>query len=224
MKRKLLTAVAVAGCLCIGVQADLSVTINSNEMVNGFMNVFELDGTTPAFSSGWGVGDLAANFDSLTEVTMSPNTIGDPDPYWYIGGGGPGAPGNKVMEANLYAQVDDTLAGQTVTFEGNVTALSLTAAHPTFAFIKDFAPDYSSFNESSVELDSTGAFSIDLATDPGAGRHVQWGLQMKGVNVWSTDAAPFGSVTVAAIPEPATLGLLGIFGGGLLFFRRRFKR
>ena len=27
---------------------------------------------------------------------------------------------------------------------------------------------------------------------------------------------------VTAIPEPATLGLLGAFGGGILFIRRRF--
>ena len=31
------------------------------------------------------------------------------------------------------------------------------------------------------------------------------------------------NVTITNIPEPATLGLLGLFGAGLLMFRRRFK-
>ena len=225
MKNKLIITGALAAVLCMGAQADLSVTIDSGQMTNGYMNVFNLpaDGGGFQFGGPWGIADLTATFGSASQVTMSPNTIGDPDPYWYIGGGAPGNPGNKIMEANLYAQVDDVLAGQNVTFQGVVSAVSLTSAHQAIAFIKDFAPDFSSFNESTVALDSTGAFNINLATDPGAGRHVQWGLQMTGENVWTTDVGPFGSVTVDAIPEPATLGLIGIFGGGLLMFRRHFK-
>lgn len=48
----------------------------------------------------------------------------------------------------------------------------------------------------------------------------------------SPDAATTGSdartwydgVGYEVIPEPATIGLLGVFGGGLFLFRRRFKR
>lgn len=43
----------------------------------------------------------------------------------------------------------------------------------------------------------------------------------------SDDSAPRNKVAgiqIVAIPEPSTLGLIGAFGGGLLFFRRRFKR
>ena len=68
---------------------------------------------------------------------------------------------------------------------------------------------------------SVGAFSIDQAIINDPARHVQWGFQVKGPNVWATDVAPYGSVNV--IPEPATMGLLAIFGGGLVFLRRRFK-
>ncbi len=227
MKSKLLATAVLTGCLCIGVQADISVTIDGGAMANGYMNVSNLpaDGGDFQFGSSWGAADLTATFNGAgDEVTMIPNSIGDPDPYWYIGGGAPGNPGNKIMEANLYAEETDTYAGQLVTFAGNVTALSLTSAHTAVAYIKDFAPDFSSFTESTVALDSTGSFSIDLATDAGAGRHVQYGIQMTGENVWATDLAPFGSVTVTAIPEPATMGLLGVFGGALLFIRRRFKR
>jgi hypothetical protein len=37
-----------------------------------------------------------------------------------------------------------------------------------------------------------------LNTDPEAGRHVQYGFQISGPNVWITDAGPFGMVRVAS--------------------------
>ena len=64
-----------------------------------------------------------------------------------------------------------------------------------------------------------GPFSISLETDPGLGRHVQWGFQSVGVNVWITDIDPFGSVVIETIPEPGSLTLMGL--GGLLLLRRR---
>lgn len=225
MKRKILMMAVLAGFVSMGALADVTVTVDEGAMTFGFMNVFNLpapdgDGAFQ-FGSGWGVGDLSATFDSATQVTMIPNSIGDPDPYWYIGGGGPGAAGNKIMDANLYAEVTDGFAGQTVTFAGNVLANTLTEDHTAIAFIKDFAPDYSSFNVATAPL-TGGAFSFDLATDAGAGRHVQYGIAMTGVNVWVTDLAPYGSVVVEAIPEPATLGLLTIAGCGL-WIRRRMR-
>jgi hypothetical protein len=182
---------------------------------NGFMNVFDLGGGYQ-FSSGWGINDLNASFnDGANKLKLSPNTIGDPNPYWYIGGGAPGNPGNKIMEANLYRQVSDgSLSGQTVTFQGTVLSNSFTSAHTAIIFIRDFAPDFSSFTESTIAL-TAGAFSFSHNTAAGAGRHVQWGFQVKGVNVWTTDTAPFGFAEIATIPGPATLalGALGLFAG-----------
>lgn len=189
---------------------------------NGFMNVFDLpeNGGGFIFGSGWGVADLVATFnDGVPSVAMSPNVIGDPDPFWYQGGGGPGAPGNKIMEANLYQQVSDgTLSGTTVTFSGFVISNTLTDAHVARIFIRDFAPDFSSFNEMSI-LATGGAFSISLDTLADAGRHVQWGFQLTGVNVWFTDVEPFGSIVYSSIPTPASLAMLGL--GGMVASRRR---
>lgn len=200
----------------------------------GFMNVTELD-SSPAFANGWGVADLVATFDDgAGELTLTPNTIGDPNEYWYqnttgmaadpVNPGGPGQAGNKIMDANLFIQVDDdSLAGTTVTFEGEILSNSLTDDHETIIFIRDFAPDFSSFTESTA-LATPGAFSIDLATDPGLGRHVQYGFATKGVNVWVTDVAPFGSVVIAAgnaIPEPTSAVLIGLGAFGTLAARRR---
>jgi hypothetical protein len=185
------------------------------------MNVFELN-NAPAFSSGWGVADLNASFNDATpSITMSPNTIGDPNPFWYTPSGGPGSTGNKIMEANLFIQQTNNPAfsGQTVTFNGFVLSNTLTSAHVARVFVRDFAPDFSSFNESIVVLPSSGAFSISLATDAAPGRHVQYGFQMKGVNVWATDVAPFGNIVLSSIPSPGALALVGL--GGLVATRRR---
>lgn len=44
------------------------------------------------------------------------------------------------------------------------------------------------------------------------------------VPLWGADSTVgFDNVGVNAIPEPATMGLMGLFGGGLMFFRRRFR-
>lgn len=189
----------------------------------GFMNVFELpaNGGGFVFGSAWGVADLTASFDDgAGTLTMSPNTIGDPDPFWYIGGGGPGAAGNKIMEANLYQELSDgILSGTTVSFEGSVLSHSFTDAHTARVFIRDFAADYSSSVDIYADIDAAGNFSISLDTIDDASRHVQWGIQVSGVNVWITDTAPFGSVVLGTVPTPGALALLGL--GGLTATRRR---
>lgn len=188
----------------------------------GFMNVFELpeNGGGFVFGSGWGVADLTASFDDgANTLTVGPNTVGDPDPFWYQGGGGPGAAGNKFMEANLYQQIDGALAGQTVTFEGSVLSHTFTDAHNARVFIRDFAADFSSSVDVFADVDAAGNFSISLDTIDDASRHVQWGIQVSGVNVWVTDVAPFGNVVFGTIPTPGSLAMLGL--GGLVAARRK---
>jgi hypothetical protein len=219
---------SAALCLCllgagVNARADATVTVDPGASWLGYMNVFELpaNGGAFVFGSPWGTADLVATFSGPV-LTLAPNTIGDPDPFWYIGGGAPGNPGNKIMEANMYLESNGgLLGGQTVTFSGTVLANSLTSAHTTFAFIKDFAPDYSSFNVTSIMLGAPGDFSIDLVTLADPGRHVQYGFQTIGVNVWSTDVAPFGSIQITAIPEPSAFALAGLGFSALLILRRR---
>ena len=222
---KRISALLVVGLLVGSASGEIMVSVDQGTAPwLGFMNVYNLpepegDGAFQ-FGSPWGVPDLVAIFDDpMNELALLPNSIGDPDPYWYQGGGGPGAPGNKIMEANLYQEVtDDAYAGQTIVFEGTILSNTYTEAHSAGIFIRDFAPDYSSFNETFVPADP-GPFSISLETDPGLGRHVQWGFQSVGVNVWITDIDPFGSVVIETIPEPGSLALMGL--GGLLLLRRR---
>ena len=84
------------------------------------MNVAELD-ATPLWGSGWGIDALSATFDdpgnSVHAGARAP--IDDPNAYWYQGDpndpapGGPGVPGNKLMEANLYVEMTDDASGGT---------------------------------------------------------------------------------------------------------------
>jgi hypothetical protein len=155
---------------------------------------------------------------SGSNLILGPNSIGDPAPYWYIGGGAPGNPGNKLMYADSYAQVDDgSLAGQSLTFSGTVLLNSLTSAHVAKVFVRDFAPDFSSFNQTMIDLPASGDFSVTLALMADPARHVQWGFEMIGACVWFTDPAPFGTVTVGPYIPVSTEE--SSFGGVKALFR-----
>ncbi len=187
---------------CTGQDDPTKLVSDSTAPWTGFMNVFELDGETYAFGSGWGIPDLSASFDDgVPSVTMSPAEIDDPSDFWYVGGnGGPGSQGNKIMEANLFQETQTCLAGQTVTYSGFVHENSLDADYAASIFIRDFASDFSSFNETRVDA-TPGAFSISLDTIDDPARVVQWGFTVTGPNVWPGDADGLGSVTFSSIPS-----------------------
>lgn len=197
-------AIAVLLALLIPAAAFAQVavhTVDETDIFNGYMNVFELDGTYAGWGSPWGFGDLVFYYNGDGTMTMEPNQIGDPDPYWYIGGGGPGAAGNKLMEANGYAEVlGGGYAGRTVTLSVEVLSNTLTEAHTVKLFIKDFAGDFGSFVEESVMLEAPGVYSITLDAIDDPTRVVQWGFQMYGVNVWVTDVGQFGNMVVGPAP------------------------
>ncbi len=212
MKRFLSASIVACGLFCAArAGADVTVGVDPAAAWQGFMNVSELpsNGGAYVFGSSWGTSDLVATFAGPT-LTLAPNSVNDPSNFWYTPAGGPGATGNKTMDANMYVESDDGgLGGQHLIFTGNVLSNTLVSPYTSVAFIKDFAPDFSSSISTTVPL-TPGVFSVSLDTNPAAGRHVQYGFETIGPDVWITDVGPKGTVQVTAVPEPATVGLLGL--------------
>ena len=143
------------------------VGIDPNATWLGFMNWFEIPANGGAYVSGggWGTKDLTANFtNSNTVLTLGPNSVNDPNPYWYTPSGGPGATGNKIMDANFYQESTGVYTGQTLNFSGTVLTNTMIAPYTQVAFIKDFAADYSSNVTTTVPL-TPGPFTVSLRDD-----------------------------------------------------------
>ncbi len=202
------------------ITSGVGLTIDSGTMTNGYMNVSAPPsaGGGYLFGQSWPVKDLRAQFTGGTSVTLAPCFVSDTSSYWYTPSGQPGATGNKIMEANVYGQADGTYAGQSVKFSGTVPSYTLqggTSGWSVKAFIRDFTADYSSYNEQAVPISATGSFSVRLNAVNDPTRHVQWGLQVKGPDVWITDLASKGTVVVSALPTTADGGKVDV-GQGLI--------
>jgi autotransporter-associated beta strand protein len=202
----------------LAIKSVVQLTVDSGTMTNGFMNVSDLPSAGGAFQFGsqWAVPDLRADFTSGTSVTLAPCFVTDTSSFWYTPSGQPGATGNKIMEANVYGQADGTLAGKTVKFSGTVPSYSLLSGSGNWtvnAFVRDFSADYSSVTQSVVPISGTGAFSVSLATSSDPTRHVQWGFQTTGPDVWVTDLPSKGNVVVNALPVAAEGGRVDVGRG-----------
>jgi hypothetical protein len=223
-----MTSLAVWALVGTGTSAQTTVGVDPGATWVGYMNVSEIpqNGGGYLWGSGWGTADLVATWAGPV-LSLKPNSINDPAAYWYTPAGGPGSVGNKMMDANMYVETTGLYSGQTLTFNGLVldtTLLTKVDANnngwTSVAFIKDFAPDYSSFTVATAPL-VNGTFSVSLATVADPARHVQYGFETIGPDVWITDVGPYGSIQVTAIPEPASLALLGLGFLGTIIWRRR---
>ena len=224
-----------SAALLVGMAAGanaVTVTVNPTTLTSGFMNVFELpvNGGGYVFGSGWGPADLVSSFAGNT-LTLRPNQIGDPNPFWYIGGGGPGQAGNKIMDASLYNETTGVNVGVTFMFTGNVLANTLNGAinpyngttYSSVAFIKDFVADFSSFTSTTVAL-TPGVFNLSLVTSADPTHHIQYGFETIGSDIWATDTALNGgafTAVIAPVPEPSTLALCGLASLALIHRRKK---
>jgi hypothetical protein len=67
-----------------------------------------------------------------------------------------------------------------------------------------------------------GVFNISLATINDPNRHIQYGFETIGPDVWITDVASKGLVQITAVPEPSVVALMigGIVCGAMAARRR----
>lgn len=194
---KLILSALLGAATCV--KADTTVLVDSTQDWLGYMNVYQLDGTTPVSEGSWYAPDLKAEFSGGGLILKACPINNPATPDWYVSAGGPGIAGTKSMEATYYVEKGAELSGQNVTFSGTVQNNTLASPYHSVAFIKDFAPDYSSANTATVPL-VNGTFTVSLATSSGAGRHVQYGFKTYGPNVWPTDVDGKGSVQIVNVP------------------------
>lgn len=138
---------------------------------------------------------------------------------------------NLWIELNHYVDFGDSLGTSNLTFTGNISNLVLSdtiADGAMQVFVKTFDPGYASLNAGTVfqDIAADGSFSITTANTAIGPTQVGFVI-LDHANTTGLGLTPgsfdFDSLSVEVIPEPATIGLIGIFGAGLLFFRRNFK-
>jgi hypothetical protein len=191
------------------VQAQTTVTVNGAANWLGYANVFQTNGTTWAFGSSWALPDLKTTLTASTNtLKLQPNfnayanaTSAADLAYWTNGAG----LGNKIFEGNTYVE-NASLAGQIVTFTGNVTNHNLASGYTAVAFIKGLNPanNYSTDFSVTLPLTTTGAFSLSTVTAIPAGLLVQYGFTVKGLNGNPANETALGNVTVVGTSAPAT--------------------
>ncbi len=231
--RKTLTVAILAAFAIVGgtVQADLNFTVDPGAAQFAYVNAFNISDDTPATDFGYTAAQSPSTFVGNTQV-LGPNTdiytangggTVDEDTFWFTGDGS--GTQLKYLEVATYQEVTGTI-GETVTFDFLTVATTLKdSGYEAVGFIKvlDGFASWATTQYEFVDLTAGSLESLSLViADAGAGSEiVQAGFAVTGLYVDPTTAAGLGTFEV--IPEPATLGLLGIFGGGLLFFRRCFK-
>ena len=211
----------IASCALLGTttaSADVSLHVDPGANWIGFMNVYNTpaNGGAYVFGSSWGFNDLTAVFNptgsTAANLTLGPNSVNDPSAFWYTPSGGPGSTGNKITDANMYVE-NNTYANtaQTVTFSGLVTSNTFTSNYTTVAFIREFDQNYNVvaskttpdpfIDDNSTLLPGAFSLSLNLVQAPtGVTYHVQYGFDTKGPDVWVTDRAPIGTLTVQSLP------------------------
>lgn len=148
------------------------------------------------------------------------NESGNQDFGVYVGGSAPVYTGgdSRAHYVNVYARDS-----------GQVLADRFTSSGATFNDFQVFGIDYRK-----LFIARTGTYDYELGYYEGAAlTRVVAGSLLGATDIdgsyvgFYTDVRAAGSVGTATglevIPEPATIGLIGVFGAGLLFMRRHFK-
>ncbi len=137
------------------------------------------------------------NLVSAETITLQPNfnTYADnpTDPFWVDQTTGLGA---KLFEGNTYVQ-DGSLAGEELTFSGNVNSNTLDSDYDALAFIKVFNANYSVLKIATAPLSGATFEVVFTDVDPAEDTHVQYGFQVLGLNANPDNESALGSIVVS---------------------------
>lgn len=241
MRRKLLTAIALVGTLCVGTQAGiiyqedfeglgLGDTLPYNGPNDGWKWAVE-GWNANRTGYAWGYYPEEAANGSIYEVETGQagpgqgvNTLRSYADY--------GADHNSADEIKTMLRYEYTVTAAdaalgTITFDLDYKDIGLVAASNSAAFatiqvIDSLSGSFATIDSDSVEIfegDAWTGAQLSINVSGQAGQLVQFGTE-----TWDTQWGPTGvgidNINVQAIPEPATLAFMGIFGGLMLFLRR----
>lgn len=176
-----------------------SVTVETSQAWNAYVNAFNVSDNNYAFGFGYTVADLRAT-PTATSMTLEPNTAiwtaEAANPAWFDQNAATQT-ALLYIEASSYIE-DNTLAGEDLTFSGNVSVSDLGSDYTPIAFIKALDPNsgYATVVNNNVSISSTGDFSVSAtAAELAAGYIIQYGFGVTGPLADPADTT-LGSVVI----------------------------
>ena len=188
-----------------------SVTVATSQAWNGYVAAFNVsDDAYAGFGFSYPAADLRATA-TTTSMTLEPNIA-----IWTAEAGNAAwfdqdateQTAVLYIEANSYIE-DNSLAGEALTFSGNVSVSDLGSGYTPVAFIKALDPNngFATVVNNTVSISSTGDFTVSAtAAELAAGYIIQYGFAVKGPLADPADNS-LGSVVIgteAPSTEPTT--------------------
>jgi hypothetical protein len=193
-------------------------------------NAFDLSDAALSYTATWNVASYDPSASSIRRLRFNLQSNND----WLFAG--------DAEESRVTLLIDDGSNTAYFQYQNRSSAANVNYATSNFALGSSFAGDTNGFSVS-VVVDSAGYTCTTTGLDAdnqvalsgtwadlGAGTTFAEAFQTDGdmyVSSFIQDSGGTGRtldidrVTLSSIPEPATLGLVAAFGGGILFVRRR---
>ena len=192
------------------------VTVDANATWKGYMSVTNPSGANDGFADFWEFDKLKSSFNA-GNIVLQPNfstytaaLTGDnaARAYWTNSsdaGATAGPLGAKMMQATSFVEPGATINGKDLTFQGTISANTLSDDYTAKFFIKALDPNanYNDvFNgEKIMTLPASGDFSVSAtAAELTTGLIIQYGFEIIGLNANPDDESALGSVII----EPNT--------------------
>ena len=183
---------------------DNSVSIATSQAWNGYVNVYSI--SDDSYQFGFGdieVADLRATA-TATSVTLEPNisiwTNESTNAAYFDQNAATQTP-VVYIEASTYIE-NSSLANNALTFSGNISTSDLGDGYTVIAFIKSLTSDYSQVAFKSVDISSTGDFTVTATAEELNQAVIQYGFSVTGPLADPSDTT-LGSVVIGA----ETLGI-----------------